>query len=88
MADMTGATGGLDARLAELESRLREMERREREAGPLRSFFNELFPSEVRDHLHAAQKEQLLAVRAMLDRMIEKTEEHGAPRGRERISVD
>ncbi|MBU6422691.1 MAG: hypothetical protein KGJ98_01955 [Chloroflexota bacterium] len=87
MADMT-ANGELDARIGELESRVREMERREREAGPVRSLLNEVFPPEVREHMRAARKEQLLAVRAMLDRMIEKTEEREAPRERERISVD
>jgi hypothetical protein len=89
MADMTGTTGGIDARLAELETRVREMERRDRESGPMRSILKELFPREVRDHMRAARKEQLLAVRAMLDHWIERVEgtESGG-RTRERITLD
>jgi len=88
MADMTGTTGGLDARLAELETRVREMERRDREHGPIRSLLREIFPPEVREHMRAARKEQLLAVRAVLDHWIERVEHTESARARERITLD
>ncbi len=90
MADMTAAGGELDARIAELESRVREMERREHESGPLRSVLREIFPREVREHMRAARKEQLLAVRAILDHWIERVDRTGgggAP-ARERVTLD
>lgn len=89
MADMTGATGGLDARVSELEARIREMERREHEAGPMRSILRELFPAEAREHLRAARREQLLAMRSFLDHWIDKVEEKDAGSStRERITLE
>jgi hypothetical protein len=90
MADMTGATGGLDARVSELEARIREMERRQHEIGPMRSILRELFPAEARQHIRAARKEQLLAMRAFLDHWIEKVDERGSASSgtRERITLD
>lgn len=88
MADVTAAGGELDARIAELESRVREMERREHESGPLRSVLREIFPPEVREHMRAARKEQLLAMRAILDHWIERVDRTGGARARERVTLD
>jgi hypothetical protein len=80
---------GLDARLAELEARVREMEKRENEPDPVRKVLGELFPSEVREHMRAARKEQLLALRAVLDHWIDRVEPHeGATEKRERITLE
>jgi hypothetical protein len=87
MADTT-RTSELDARVSELEARLREMERREHKVDPMRRIVSELFPSEARDHMRAARKEQLLAVRSFLDHWIEKIEERGQAPERENISID
>lgn len=88
MADMTATGGELDARIAELESRVREMERRERESGPVRSVLRELFPPEVRAHMRAARKEQLLAMRAILDHWIERVDHKSGAQAREHITLD
>lgn len=88
MADVAGATGDLDARVAELEARLHELERRDRRIGAVRSLIGELLPREVRDHLRAARKEQLLAARSFLDHWIERADRAETTEKRERIAVD
>ena len=67
-------------RLAELEERLRELEL-ERDAGRDRNPFrvirdlrNELIPTDVRRHMLAARRENLLAMRSYLDRAIGRLE--------------
>lgn len=78
----------LQARVAELEARLREMERREEMS--LDALVRKLLPEDVRTHMRAARKEQLLAIRSMLDHWIERSEEtaSGSPRRRESITVE
>lgn len=88
MADMTGSTMDMSARVAELEDRLRQLERRERPLGMMRSALRELLPAEVKDHLRAARKEQLLAARSFLDHWIERMDRPATTDERERISVD
>lgn len=88
MADMTGTTSDLGTRVAELEARLREMERRDREKGAIHSILSELLPAEVREHMRAARKEQLLAVRSLLDHWIERVERRETAETRERITLD
>lgn len=87
MAKADGAKD-LASRVAELERRLRRME--SRRMPTFRSLLREMLPPEVRGHLRAAQKEQLLAARAFLDHWIERAERERAerPRGRERITVE
>ncbi len=87
MADMTGTTSDLGARVAELEARLREMEKRDRRRGAMRRVLRELLPAEVREHMRAARKEQLLALRSFLDHWIERVERPPA-QTRERITLD
>lgn len=79
----------LAARIAELEERLADLERRDRQMKTVRGLLGELFPPEVRGHLRASQREQLLAARSFLDHWIARLE-RGAPeaRGRETITVE
>jgi hypothetical protein len=88
MADMTGATSDLHARVEELEARLRQLEKGERKTAPLRSLVRELFPPEVRAHLRSARREQLLAVRSFVDHWIERAEKEDTTETRERITLE
>jgi hypothetical protein len=77
----------LQARVVELEERIRDMERKEEQS--VDRMIRRLVPDDVREHLRHAQKEQLLAVRSMLDHWIERTERTAAPpRRRESITVE
>jgi len=87
MADMTG-TGDLGARVEELESRLRELEHRERKTNPVKLLMRELLPAEARDHMRAARREQLLAVRSVIDHWIERAEHEETGDKHERITLD
>jgi hypothetical protein len=82
-------TTELEQRIKELEARLREMdEDRLRNRG--RALLDEIFPPETRKHMRAAWKEELLALRSVLDHWIEK-QDGGAKTGtkrRESISVE
>ena len=73
----------LTERLAVLERRLAEVEARAAEAearaggGPLGvmdAVFAAVLPAEARGHLRAARKEQLLAVRSLVDTWIERVD--------------
>jgi hypothetical protein len=86
----------LGARLAALEERLSEVEARadagDRTVGsPLEALdavLDVVLPSEVRGHLRAARKEQLLAMRAMVDAWIDRVDRKAeAPRRRRRESI-
>jgi hypothetical protein len=81
----------LENRLAELEQRLAAMEARGEHAPTgLLGVWRDVFPAEVRTHMRAARKEQLLAARAFLDHWIEHLDRNPAdelPR-RESISLD
>ena len=76
----------LQARIEELEARIRDMERREERS--IDRLMRRLVPDDVREHLRKAQKEQLLAVRTMLDHWIARTEHSETPRRRESITVE
>ncbi len=78
----------LQERIADLEERIRKMEK-EDEYG-LETLIRRLLPDDVRSHLRAAQKEQLLAARSMLDHWIERAEGTSSetPRRRESITVE
>ena len=82
-------TTELEQRIKELEARLREMdEERLRIRG--RALVDELFPPESRKHMRAAWKEQLMAMRSILDHWIEKQDGDGKTptKRRESISVE
>ncbi len=69
-----------EERIAELEERLRELELErdvERGRNPfqvIRDLRDELVPTEVRRHMLAARRENLLAMRSYLDRAIARLE--------------
>jgi hypothetical protein len=44
-----------------------------------RRMMRRIVPAEVSGHMRAANREMLLAVRSLIDKMIEKTEETPAP---------
>jgi hypothetical protein len=81
-------TTELEERIKQLEERLRAMED-DRRYAPGR-VLDELVPSETRRHMRAAWKEQLLAMRSVLDHWIEKQENGGSTRAKrhESISVE
>lgn len=65
----------LQERLEAIEGRLEAMEVRESRAPKgLAGVWREVFPPEVRAHMRAARKEQLLAARAFLDHWIDRME--------------
>ena len=81
-------TTELETRVRELEDRIKELEGEGDRFG-IRSLFDELFPSDARKHMRAARKEQLMAIRSLLDHWIAKTEETPAgTKRRESIAVD
>lgn len=80
----SGADAELAGRIAVLEQRLAELEAEEKVSDPLDRLLEELVPSEVRDHLRAARKEQLLAARSFLDHWIERLDRKPMPRERRR----
>jgi hypothetical protein len=75
------------SRIAQLEERLAELEARESEAASIETLIAQLVPSDVRIHLRAARKEQLLAARAMLDHWIARTDRPASERIRRRESI-
>ena len=81
-------TTDLEARVKQLEERLRAMED-DRRYAPGR-VLDELVPSETRKHMRAAWKEQMLAMRSVLDHWIAKQEDGGSTttKRRESISVE
>lgn len=82
------AGGAVDAelteRIAALEARLSELESQGGSDDPLDRLFGELVPTEVRGHLRAARKEQLMAARSFLDHWIERLDRKAMPRERRR----
>ncbi len=82
----------IEARLADLEQRLTNLEELDAlEArvprGMLR-LWRELAPPEVRHHVRAARREQLLAARAFLDHWIDRLERPERLPRRESIQLD
>jgi hypothetical protein len=99
--DMTARLATLELRLAEVEARAAEAEARALEAearaggGPLGlvdAVLTAVLPAEARGHMRAARKEQLLAVRSLVDAWIErvdrKPDEPRRRRRRESISLE
>jgi hypothetical protein len=87
----------VEERLRRLEERLRDLqdmyERRPRamlgriERRP-RALLERMVPTEVRAHLRASQREQLLALRAWLDAAIQRTEQAEHPRRPESVRIE
>lgn len=79
---------------AELEQRIAALERRiaelQAEGEPMGVFglMDRIFPPETRTHMRAAQKEQLLAFRSLLDRWIARMEDEKPAPKREAIRVE
>ena len=89
-----------DERLSQLERRLDELDRRsssmERAMDRSRAAMDSMVPSETRRHIRAAWRENLLAVRSLIDFWAERLEERQgsgseqskAGNGRENIPID
>ncbi|MGI8928876.1 MAG: hypothetical protein ACR2H0_05360 [Candidatus Limnocylindrales bacterium] len=83
-----------DDRLARLEQRFEELDRRsnamERAMDKSRAAMDTMIPSETRKHLKAAGREQLLAVRSLLDYWVNRLadEPEKSNGGRENIRID
>jgi hypothetical protein len=60
----------MEDRIDELEQRLDQLEQRRSTVDRSRSAMNSVVPSDTRRHLRAAGREQLLAVRSLLDHWI------------------
>ena len=83
-------------RIRELEERLEQLERelKSREGGHLSNFLESLLPAEVREHMRAAAREQMLAVSSYLSHMAGKAsdaagaESSTASREHRRVPVD
>ena len=98
-AELLTRLAALESRLAEVDQRAREAAARARDAEErvagspgesLESLFALFLPSEARDHLRTARKEQLLAVRAVIDKMVDRLDRKPPParRRRETISLE
>ena len=98
-AELAARFEQLEARLVELEEQARDAEARardwekrargRREDESLESMMTGLLPPDVRGHLRAARKEQLLAAKAMLDHWIDRIDRKpGDRRRRETIPLD
>jgi hypothetical protein len=74
----------LTARIAMLEERLAAFEAHAERADPFDRLLADLIPAEVRQHMRAARKEQLLAARSFLDHWIERMDRPPMPRERRR----
>lgn len=83
---------GNGGRLDEFERRLDRMEDRQSALERSRAAMNALVPPETRKHLRAAGRENLLAVRSLLDYWIGRLRDESEPqkedKGREEIPID
>lgn len=79
-----------DDRIEQLERRIDELEERRTPVERSRAAVNSVVPAETRQHLRAAGREQLLAVRSLLDHWIGRLrDEPDKPEsGRENIRID
>jgi hypothetical protein len=83
---------GSGGRLDELERRLDRMEDRQTALERSRAMMNAMVPPETRKHLRAAGRENLLAVRSLLDYWIGRLRDESEPqkedKGREDIPIE
>jgi len=78
-----------ETRIEQLERRMDEMEDRRTMSERSRSAMKNVVPPETRRHLRAAGREQLLAVRSLLDHWIGRLrDEPEKPEARENIRID
>jgi len=78
------------AKLQEIEERLDKLQREERPR-TLSDLIARLVPREVRQHLLAARREQLLAVEAYIDHLVQRIDEaekHEGGHEHRRIAVE
>ncbi len=82
-AELTARLAALEERLGDVEAKAEEAEVRARDAearslgSPMEAMeavLSAMLPSEVRGHLRAARKEQLLAARSLIDMWIERVD--------------
>ena len=87
--DEQGAAGERE-RIARLERRLDSLEQRTTMLDKSRAAMDVMVPHETRRHLRAAGREQLLAVRSLLDHWIGRLRDEDKPaaEARENIPVD
>ena len=80
----------LQGRIAQLEERLAEVDARLGAERGLYGMLEQMMPREAAQHLRAARKEQLLAVRSLIDAWIARVErEPREPRRRrEEITIE
>jgi hypothetical protein len=81
---MASRMAELEARIALLEERLAGLEGHDGPRDPLERLFIAMVPSDARDHMRAARKEQLLAARSFLDHWIERLDRKPMPKERRR----
>jgi hypothetical protein len=95
-AELTARLAALEGRLAEVEARAAEAEARAgaaeaRSMGSpmeaMETLMGMVLPGEVRGHLRAARKEQLLAVRSLIDGWIERVDRRPDEPRRRRESI-
>ncbi len=96
-AELTARLAALEERLAEVEARASDAEARAREAearatgSPMEAMdalLSVVLPTDVRSHMRAARKEQLLAVRSLVDAWIARVDRRAEePRRRRRESI-
>lgn len=79
-----------DQRIEQLERRIDELEERRSSVQRSRQAMNSVVPPETREHLRAAGREQLLAVRSLLDHWIGRLrdEPEKSESTRENIRID
>lgn len=79
-----------DRRIEQLERRLDSLEERRTPVERSRAAMTTLVPPETREHIRAAGREQLLAVRSLLDHWIARLrdEPEKPESGRENIRID
>ena len=84
-----GAGSEQTDRVAELEQRIEQLEWQRRAGERSRAVLSSVVPEETRQHMRAAWREQLLAVRSLVDHWIGRIGEPESPRtGREEIKID
>jgi hypothetical protein len=89
--DSHGPMDDRDTRMEDMERRLDQLETRRTASERSRAAMKVIVPEETRRHLRAAGREQLLAVRSLLDHWISRMrdeDDESSDNTRERIPVD
>ena len=88
---MAGDPAQQGDRISELEQRVDQLEWRRRAGDRSRAVIDSVVPQETRDHLRAAGREQLLAVRSLVDHWIGRLDDRSpgtTSSAREEIKID